>query len=418
MGTGPILIFDKSLIEALSPDESVWLGQFYRVNMTPLFLVETLADLEKEVEAGRTPEQVVGRLAEKTSVLSADPNTHHSLLCLGELTGAAVEMQRFVVLSSGRSVIRNGKEGVVFDRSREAQAVDRWRRRRFLDAEREFARSWRDMLDRLDLEALYKKFQPVMKQENHPRNLKDVKAFVDNLLLDANVGERVLSWALETCSIPYEAYESIYKRWIDAGKPAFRAFAPYTAHVLSVDLFFALSVAGGFIAKERPSNKVDMAYLYYLPFCMVFASMDKLHARTVPLFMQENQQFIWGADLKTDLKRLDEHYSKLPEEVKATGVMKFAGYPPTEGEFFVTRLWDRFMSPIWRQPRTPPSERSEKEQAALRALMQEIKEAENSPSAKQVHVDDAAFVVIKSAVPPRLGKWQIVPPESIEPQNN
>ena len=45
MSAGPILIFDRSLIEMLSPDESVWLGQFYRVNIVPVFLVETLADL-------------------------------------------------------------------------------------------------------------------------------------------------------------------------------------------------------------------------------------------------------------------------------------------------------------------------------------------------------------------------------------
>jgi hypothetical protein len=60
MSAGPIPIFDKSLIEMLSPDEAVWLGQLYRVNIVPVFLVETLADLEKEVAAGRTPEQSSG----------------------------------------------------------------------------------------------------------------------------------------------------------------------------------------------------------------------------------------------------------------------------------------------------------------------------------------------------------------------
>jgi hypothetical protein len=40
MSAGPILIFDKSLMEMLSPDEAVWLGQFYRVNIVPVFLVE------------------------------------------------------------------------------------------------------------------------------------------------------------------------------------------------------------------------------------------------------------------------------------------------------------------------------------------------------------------------------------------
>ena len=61
--TGPSLIFDKSVLQALNPDEAMWLDNFYITNITPLFFVETLADLEKEVQAGRTPEQVVGNLA-------------------------------------------------------------------------------------------------------------------------------------------------------------------------------------------------------------------------------------------------------------------------------------------------------------------------------------------------------------------
>jgi hypothetical protein len=49
---GPITIFDKSALQALSLDEAVWLDNFYLANITPLFLVETLADL-----GGRGDEQ-------------------------------------------------------------------------------------------------------------------------------------------------------------------------------------------------------------------------------------------------------------------------------------------------------------------------------------------------------------------------
>ncbi|HEV2281989.1 MAG TPA: hypothetical protein VGX75_06330 [bacterium] len=66
MSVGPVLLFDKSTLEGLSVDESVWLDQFFFANITPLFFVETLADIEKEIKDGRTSEQVVGNLAEKT----------------------------------------------------------------------------------------------------------------------------------------------------------------------------------------------------------------------------------------------------------------------------------------------------------------------------------------------------------------
>lgn len=187
---------------------------------------------------------------------------------------------------------------------------------------------------------------------------------------------------------------------------------------MTVDLFFALAIAAGFIAKERPSNKADIAYLYYLPFCMVFASKDKLHARTVPLFLKGKQQFLWAADLKEELKRLDEHYSAFPEDVKARGVMSFAHVPPTEGDFLTTRLWDEFMSPIWRKPREPrpdpdadPAER-ERVERTLRELNEKLKSS--TPAAREVHVEGADFVIVQSAVPARLGMWRIVPPEAVK----
>jgi hypothetical protein len=63
MAPGPHLIFDKSALQSFSLDETNWLDNFFTAVITPLFFAETLADLEKEVGKGRTPEQVVGNLA-------------------------------------------------------------------------------------------------------------------------------------------------------------------------------------------------------------------------------------------------------------------------------------------------------------------------------------------------------------------
>jgi hypothetical protein len=63
---GPVTIFDKSALQALSMDEAVWFDAFFYANVVPVFYVETLADLEKQVAEGKTPEDVVGMLAEKT----------------------------------------------------------------------------------------------------------------------------------------------------------------------------------------------------------------------------------------------------------------------------------------------------------------------------------------------------------------
>ena len=62
---GPMTIFDKSALQALSMDESVWFDAFFGVNVVPVFYIETLADLEKDMAEGKNAEDLVGMLAER-----------------------------------------------------------------------------------------------------------------------------------------------------------------------------------------------------------------------------------------------------------------------------------------------------------------------------------------------------------------
>jgi hypothetical protein len=55
---GPITLFDKSFLQALSTDESVWFDNFFYPVICPIFFVETMADLWKtlqEIEVEMTP---------------------------------------------------------------------------------------------------------------------------------------------------------------------------------------------------------------------------------------------------------------------------------------------------------------------------------------------------------------------------
>ncbi len=48
-------MFDKSALQALTIDEAVWLDHFFLTNISPIFYVETLADLEKVDAKGARP---------------------------------------------------------------------------------------------------------------------------------------------------------------------------------------------------------------------------------------------------------------------------------------------------------------------------------------------------------------------------
>ena len=115
-----------------------------------------------------------------------------------------------------------------------------------------------------------------------------------------------MKFGLALLSVPEPRILEILDRWEKAGSPPIWEFAPYFRHVYGVDLFFNLAMAADLISRVRPAgkadNKVDIAYLYYLPFCMVFVSNDKLHKRVVPLFLRDDQSFIVGDDLKADLR--------------------------------------------------------------------------------------------------------------------
>ncbi len=401
-GAGPILLFDKSVLHSLSVDESVWFDTFYFPCITPLFFVETLADLEKEVAEGRSPEDVVGNLAEKTP-LGGAINVHHHTLSVAELLGQTLELRRVPAVSGGRSVrAQDGRGAVVYDSPPEAEALERWRDRDFLEVERRFAKDWRVALSRVDLDQMFKQGRAFIDRLGRPRDLPSVKKMAAEVL--AKPGSRFVKEQLDALN-PKELRDAILKRWGRYGNPPIKRFAPYTAHVLLVDLFFRLALGADLIGRERASNTVDLAYLYYLPFCMAFTSSDRFHVRTASVLMDDGQVFIPGTEMKADLAKLDEHYSRLPEEERAKGLMSFAHYPPTNGEFLVSRMWDQLMRPEWREIAAAPRTKMSKEEEAK--IVSEVNALTDAPTESGDPGPDPSAMVIRRAIPFRRGKWQM-----------
>jgi hypothetical protein len=287
------------------------------------------------------------------------------------------------------------RTGIIFQQSPEEEAFQRWQRGEFLQIERSQAKRWRNHLSTIDLEENYRtfhKFFPLGK----PKTLDDVKRFVDFYLAGPDQ-EALLRLGFSMQSIPEIGQRNVLARWSTAGKPPVTTFAPYFAHVLSVDLFFNLGLAADLIGRGRPSHTVDLAYLYYLPFCMVFTSNDKLHADIAPFFLRSDQSFVPGTELKADLGKLDAHYDLLPAETKERGVMSFAAYPPFDTMFLVTRLWDKHMSPRWREHQKSTAPKPESPEA--KAIIEEIRRFEESAtraeSKSRFTSDEADQLVIK-----------------------
>jgi hypothetical protein len=148
---GPIVLFDKSLIEMLNLDEAALFDFMFPSNICPIYLTKVLADLEKEKPGERTREKVVADVAKKTPAVHSYPNVMHSSICLAELNGWPIEMDRRPVVGGGRPVRHDGQVGVYHPESPEMKAFNRWQAGKFLEVERDFARVWRAQLMAADL---------------------------------------------------------------------------------------------------------------------------------------------------------------------------------------------------------------------------------------------------------------------------
>jgi hypothetical protein len=176
-----------------------------------------------------------------------------------------------------------------------------------------------------------------------------------------------------------------------------------------VELFFHVAAATGKIAAERPSNRIDIAYLHYLPFAEIFVSGDGLHERTAAHFLEEDQLFVRSAELKKGLAELDAHYSAHPN-IATAGLMKVASWPPTDGQFFVANLYDQ-LRPSWRKrAATPLPEMNPEAHAKILADLKIYQDPQRAkPARHDFGVDAADSVVIERRVPLRRGKWQFMP---------
>ncbi len=298
MPQGPFLIFDKSSLESLDLDEAVMLDNFYMSNITPLFFVECLADLEKAIRSNSTPEQLVGSLATRTPESQSYPNVHHATILRGELAGKfdLKTVHGRVMLAGGRHVQLGDKKGVIFEHSPEAEAIGRWGKREFLELERNIARQWRRALTSIDLDAMVQSVMRALGPWRKPKSLQDARKMTDTII-DNMDPEWLIRFGLNLLGAP-EAVEYVVSKWIQKRRPPLRDHLPYFVFMLMINIFFCLVLPTQLLSKVKPSHKIDLAYLYYLPFCSVFTSKDNFHADIVPLFLSPEQTFVNGTELK------------------------------------------------------------------------------------------------------------------------
>ena len=109
------------------------MDNFYMSKITPLFFVECLADLEKKIRSSGAPEQLVGSLADRTpDAQGSSKRAPHGDSKGGTEPPVRPEDRLPSRRHAGGGRVQLGdKKGVVFRRSPERKALERWTEQRF-----------------------------------------------------------------------------------------------------------------------------------------------------------------------------------------------------------------------------------------------------------------------------------------------
>jgi hypothetical protein len=384
------IVIDKSTFQSLSFDELFRLSCYYKHIITPVLTMEILGDLKKEVQEGKAPpEDRVKDFAKKLFPMKTVVNLHYKVLLKGDLLGNPISFDGRPHVGIEKSVAsESGMRGYLIEETEEEKSIYKWKNGNFTEADHELSTLWRMNTTQEDL------LEDLKKTLNSNAAIKfadfqELNKFVSESITSPAIQQFLLISLFHNYDIDALTSVQIFSRWYQEGKPLIKDFSPFAFHCLKVDTLFLFGLTSGLIG-TRPTNRVDLEYLYYLPFGNIFTSNDKVHKNLVPLLLREYQKFIVGTELKEDLKNIVAFLNTLEIEERR----EFKSIPPIIDSSITFQLWKEFFNyPVksnWNR------NISKKEKEMMKEKMKEFERALDGDSINLESSEDAEFVIKKS----------------------
>jgi len=352
--------------------------------------MEILGDLKKEAQEGKAPpEDRVKDFANKLFPMETVVNLHYKVLLKGDLLGNPISFDGRPHVGIKKAVAsESGMRGYLIEESEEEKSIYKWKEGNFTEADHELSALWRmtttqeDLLERLKKSL---KQYPSIKFAD----FQELNKFVSEIITSPATQEFLLISLLQNYDIDAMTSVQIFGRWNQEGKPLIKDFASFAFHCLKVDTLFLFGLTSGLIG-TRPTNRVDLEYLYYLPFGNIFTSNDKVHKDLVPLLLLDYQKFILGSELKDDLKNIVAFLNTLEIEERK----KFKSVPPIIDSSITFKLWKEFFH--YPEKSNWNRDISDKEKEMMKQKMKEFERALDGESINLESSEDAEFVIKKS----------------------
>ena len=338
---GPIVLLDKSVLQCLSDDEIGFLGKHYSPMMPPVLLFEILGDLSKY-----KGQEIKFEIAKKISSGDYKINANYRTICLASLLGEKIEMRGVPVVSGGIQLeTSKGEKGIFFDEPAEWKLVRKWQQGKYTLVDRVISGVWRKISKEFDMESYVREFKKANSDLPKANNFPDMYKSIYDIAMEVSFQDFYLNFIMNEFNVSprYRAY--ILTRWQRRSNLMLCDFAPYAFYCLNVSLIFHFGLANNLITPKR-TNPIDLEYLYYLPFCMVFVSGDKFQADLSKLLLKQEQVFVDRDVLKSDLRWLKEEWGSLDKSEKEKRFYDYGAYPPQYNSDSITyKLWKKHMKP-------------------------------------------------------------------------
>ena len=385
------IIIDKSTFQLLSYPELLKLSNYYKHNITPILVMEILGDLKKGVSVGQLPSDIrVKDFASKLFPMNTIVNAHYEKLVRHDLLNGKVPLDGRPNTGVEKVVqSETGMKGFLLEETEEEKAIYKWKDGKFAEADHKLSELWRASTTE---ESLLVKLQSAIKEQNGSLKLKsysELDTLVTETLNQPDKQDVFLAKLIDNYGLFGDTGNKIFNRWLEAGRPLIREFAPYAYHCLRVDMIFLLGLQSHLIG-TRPTNRVDMEYLYYLPFCNVFSSNDKIHKNITPLLLRKDQHFISGEELKKDLKMIVEYLETGGDELKR----KYNHEPPILPDSLTFRLWKEYFG----YPESSNWDRttSDKDMEYVKKKMDEFQRASKGEKIEWENGEEPEFIIKES----------------------
>ena len=408
------LIVDKSTLQSLSVEESVWMDALFCCGVPEILHAEILADIAKKWKNERSAETEVKRLAEKLPEMRGVCIRPYVELAKEDLLGQTVPMTRQLPVEGFHGKDLDGEMVAVMEKIPGEAAWRRWQQGKFTKQERDDAEELRRIRNEFEWDIEENK----RLLDNAGINVSEIRDAGDAWIvagksIDAP-GETAQAATLD-CMIALaelndEEKRTVKTRWeLCACIPA-RRLAPYAAYVAQVFLAWGVAAAADLPMVRQRSAVSDMSYILFLPFAKVFSSNDKLHIEWANVIKGEDQTIVTGTDMKAALQEVDEFYECYAELVDKYGALGLIDYPPEECTWFAG-LWDK-MRPEWRKQRQLSlayMKRAAQNQMDMPIKLKKIQEGLTEMDPRQASKRGPRAMVIKRHIPPHKGRIPLMP---------